>query len=160
MGLPRSLKAAISGSVRLLHTSTQTHYLNPTSHNYYSWTGVFKLCVCHVTHPFTLLVTCISATLLGLLNLFSPSAPPENTQKPSSLKSKVKEREKRQRERDKMLSNLTAPTVPVESVSQLREGAGKNHWAAALVLMLQASMAPGARLGQEDKERLVKVNDR
>ena len=93
------------------------------------------------------------------MNLFSHPAPPENTQKPSSLKSKIKEREKRQHERDKMLSGLTAPTVPVESVSQLREGAGKNHWAAALVLMLQASTAPGTRLGQEDKERLMQVSD-
>ena len=58
-----------------------------------------------------------------------------------------------------MLSGLTAPTVPVESVTQLREVASKNHWAAALLLMVQASMAPGTRLGQEDKEQLMKVSD-
>lgn len=58
-----------------------------------------------------------------------------------------------------MLSDLTAPTVPVESLSQLREGAGKNHGSTALVLMLQASIAPATRLGHEDKERLMKVSE-
>ena len=70
----------------------------------------------------------------------------------------MKERLERHREREKILSELTAPTVPVESVSQMREGAGKNHWSTALLTMLQASIATGKRLGQEDRERLMKVS--
>ena len=83
-------------------------------------------------------------------------APAENTQKPSSLRSKVKAREECQREREKMLSELTAPTAPVEGVSQLRAAAGKNPWSTALVSMLLASTSH--RTGQADRERLINVS--
>ena len=84
------------------------------------------------------------------------SAPAESTQKPSSLRSKVKERQERQRERERMLSELTAPTVPVENETQLRAAAGKNTWSVALVNMLQASTNP--RMGQAERERLMNVS--
>ena len=91
------------------------------------------------------------------MTFFSISlAPAESTQKPSSLRSKVKAREERQRERENMLSELTAPTVPVEGVSQLRAAAGKNPWSAALVSMLLASTSH--RAGQADRERLINVS--
>ena len=90
-----------------------------------------------------------------MLNFFSHTAPPESTQKLSSLKSKVKEREERQRQRERMLSELTAPTVAVANESQLREESGKNLWSTALVLMIEASTTP--RLDREDRERLIKV---
>ena len=55
-----------------------------------------------------------------------------------------------------MLSELTAPTVPVANESQLKEVSGKNQWSTALVLMLEACTTP--RLGQGDREKLMKVN--
>ena len=67
----------------------------------------------------------------------------------------MKEREERQRQRERMLSELTAPTVAVANESQLREESGKNIWSTALVLMLGASTTP--RLDREDRERLIKV---
>lgn len=67
----------------------------------------------------------------------------------------MKEREERQQQRERMLSELTAPTVAVANKSQLREESGKNFWSTALVLMLEASATP--RLDREDRERLMKV---
>ena len=101
---------------------------------------------------FANLVTCSYMYLC----CFSHTAPPESTQKLSSLKSKVKEREERQRQRERMLAELTAPTIPVANESQLREECGKNHWSTALVLMLEACTSP--RIDREDRERLMKVH--
>lgn len=84
-----------------------------------------------------------------------PTAPIEGSQKLSSLKSKVKERQAAQQQRERMLSELTAQDATIENEAQLKEKASKNHYSMALVLMLQAIITPG--LSQATKENLVKV---
>lgn len=81
--------------------------------------------------------------------------PSEGTQKPSSLKSKVAERKERQIQRERMLSELTAPTVSVPSVAKLKEKCGESHYKLAILLMLQASSE--SQLNQANKEALMKV---
>ena len=76
------------------------------------------------------------------LTSFPHVAPNEASQKLSSLKSKVKERQAAQQQRERMLSELTAQNVTVENEEQLIENAARNHYSLALVLMLQAVTTP------------------
>ena len=49
-------------------------------------------------------------------------APPEGTQKPSSLKSKVRERQERLERRERLLSVLTAPEVSIQFCQHYMSG--------------------------------------
>ena len=54
-----------------------------------------------------------------------------------------------------MLSELTAPTVSVPSVADLKERCGQSHYKMAILLMLQASSEP--QMNQAGTEALMKV---
>ena len=75
--------------------------------------------------------------------------------KPSSLKSKVKEREQRRQRKEQLLSQLSALDVPVPGVDKLKAECGRSHYRQALLLMLQATTLPG--LEMEEKQRLMEV---
>lgn len=71
-------------------------------------------------------------------------------EKASSLKSKVEEREGRQRMKQFLLSRVSLD-VPAPSLAQLREGYSKSHYRQGVLLMLQATHAPGLDEAQQHK---------
>lgn len=88
--------------------------------------------------------------------LLSPSiAPHDGTQKPSSLKSKVRERREKEEQWQRTLSGLTAVETVVETEAELRAGCGKDRYSAALLHMLQASTS--SQLGPAARETLLEV---
>ena len=88
-----------------------------------------------------------------LFSLFT--APHEGTQKPSSLKSKVRERKEREKQWQRTLSGLTAVETSVESEAELHARCGKDRYSAALLSMLQASTS--SQLGAVARETLLEV---
>lgn len=79
----------------------------------------------------------------------------ESCDKASSLKSKVRERELRQQQRAKVLSQLTSMDVSIPDIPQLRAGCGRSHYRQAMLLMLHATTSPG--LTSAGKYKLMEV---
>ena len=67
----------------------------------------------------------------------------------------MKERREREELQDRMLSELTAPDVPVAEASSLLVECGRDRYSAALLMMLQAAVS--LRLDQGRREALMKV---
>ena len=86
----------------------------------------------------------------------SPPGPLEGTQKPSSLRSKVKERREKEEQWQKTLSGLTAANVSVETEAELHARCGRDRYSTALLLMLQASSS-SSRLEPTAREALLEV---
>ena len=89
------------------------------------------------------------------MHLHCFAAPAEGTLKPSSLRSKVTEQRERKQQRQRLLADLTAPNVAVETVEQLKTGCGRSLYHSALLSMLQAATPP--QLSQKERDKLCQV---
>ena len=138
-------------SVNLPHKSSQWSFL--------ARKGLIPLTMAHVLslihhtpsppHP-----------LIPSTSLPTPSPGPlEGTQKPSSLRSKVKERREKEEKWQRTLSGLTAANVSVETEAELRARCGRDRYSTALLLMLQASSS-SSRLEPPAREALLEVGYR